>query len=172
MPQQAIAAISDAVRRCKREPISLTASVVKTQPADNSTAGRLALLAAVSESIVTHHYLYGKERIIDYATGDASNVLGGEDVDALLCVDVQGVVPTTGRQILQGTAMVMGALTGIHIRVPTKEATVALMIVDRKTGEVLWFNAAMKEIKVSDEHDFRSLCKDACKYLLKPRSGD
>ena len=166
--QRAVAAIQEQVSRCKRESVPQDATVAKTQPADYASAGQLALLAAVSESIVTHHYLHGKERTIDYTTGDAPKVLGGNDVDALLCVDVQGTVPTGGRKFLKGTAVVMGVLTGVHIHVPTKQATVALMLVDRRTGEVLWFNAAMKEIKVSDEHDFRDLCKDACKYLFKP----
>jgi len=166
--QRALAVIREEVRRCKREPVLLDAPAATTQPTENTNTRQLALLAAVSESIVIHHYLYGKERTVDYSTGDAAKALGWDTVDALLCVDVQGVVPTAGRKFLQGTAIVMGVLTGVHIAIPTKQATVALMLVERRSGEVLWFNTAMKEIKVSDEHDFRDLCKNACKYMFKP----
>ncbi len=166
--QQALAWVQDEVRRCKRHPVLLETATATTQPTETAQTHRLALLAAISDAIVTHHYLHGKERTIDYLAGDASEVLGGDDVDALLCVDIQGIVPTAGRQFLRGTAIAMGVLTGVHIHIQTKQTTVALMLVERKHGEILWFNAAIKEIKVSDEHDLRKLCKDACRYLLKP----
>ena len=166
--QQALAWVQDEVRRCKRDPVLLEPATATTQPAETAKTHRLALLAAISEAIVTHHYLCGKERMIDYSAGDVPKVLGRDDLDALLCIDIQGIIPTAGRKFLHGTAIAMGVLTGVHIHVQTKQATVALMLVERKHGEILWFNAAIKEIKVSDEHDFRDLCKDACKYLLKP----
>lgn len=162
------AAIAEEVRRCKREAVAVEPPVASTQPEAGAPAARLALVNAVGESIVTHHYLVGKQRTIDYTTGDAAGVLAKGEVDALLCIGVQGTVPTGGREFLKGTAMAVGFITGIHVKVPTKQATITVMLLDGKTGEVLWFNTAGKEIKVTDEDDYRKLCKHVCKYLLEP----
>lgn len=163
-----MALVEKEVQRCGREAVRVKIPATSSQPSTDAAVGRMALINAVSEAIVTHHYLYGKERTIDYVTGDAPAVLGSGSLDALLCVGVSGTVPTSGRNFLKGTAIAVGIVTGIHIKVPTKQATVAAMLLDNRTGEVLWFNAAMKEIKVTDEGDYRRLCEKACKYLLKP----
>ena len=149
--------------------ISLPPPLEEDESANIPVGQQLALLHAVAEGVVVHHYAYGKERIIEYATGDAVGVLGADDCDAVLCVIVRGVVPTEGRKFLKGAAVVVGAITGIRFHVKTNEAVIMLLLVDRKTGEVLWFNFEHDEKHIAGEHRVRSFVKDACAYLLKPR---
>ncbi len=42
------------------------------------------------------------------------------------------------------------------------------MLVDRRTGEVLWFNSVMRQVRPDHKEGMPSLCKEACRYLLKP----
>jgi hypothetical protein len=137
---------------------------------DDVIAGQLALLNAVREAIITHHYEHGKSRFFEYPTGDAVAVLPGVgDADAVLCIYLTGVVPTAGREFLKGTAIAIGVLTGIHIYVSTNEAALVLMLVDANTGNVLWFNWDQATIDVRGERRLRSFVRRACSYLLKPR---
>lgn len=138
--------------------------------ADETVAGQLVLLNAVREAIITHHYEHGKNRLFEYPTGSAVTVLrAAEDADAVLCIYLTGVVPTAGREFLRGTAIVIGVLTGIQRHVSTNEALLVLMLVDAKTGDVLWFNWHQATTDVRGERRLRSFAKRACSYLLKPR---
>lgn len=135
----------------------------------SETGAHLALLAAVRDAIVTHHYEHGRGRIIDYVTADAPQVLGVADADALLCVYVTGVVPTGGRKALRGTAAAVGLLTGVRIRVTTHEAVIMLMLVDAASGEVLWFDMHRAETSAAGERRLRAFVEKAGADLLKPR---
>jgi hypothetical protein len=130
----------------------------------------LALLGAVRDSIITHHYLYGSARIFSYSTGSlAKLVTNGDSVDAVLWYFMTGVVPTKGREALKTTAIVVGVLTGVHLFVDTDEAIMVLMLVDVNSGEVLWFNQERAKADVRDAKDIRKLVKSATRYLLEPR---
>ncbi len=98
--ERVLAAVCDEVRGCNRDLSNAEAAAAASQPAEGEAAAYLAMLGAVSESIVTHHYLHGSDRIIDYAGGTPPAVLGGGDADALLYVYVKGMLPTSGRQVL------------------------------------------------------------------------
>lgn len=139
------------------------------KPGDNS-AVRFALLNAVRDAIVTHHYQFGKAVFFDYPTGDNARVIAGnEDADALLYVALHGVVPTAGREALAGTAFVVGILTGIHYHVSTNQASLVLMLIDCETGDVLWFDQKAAETDVRGKRRLRRFIKKGCAYLLKPR---
>jgi hypothetical protein len=137
-------------------------------PAGEDAAPRLALVQAVAQSVVTHHYQYGKDVILDYSAGDAGAALADEDADAVLYVYLNGIVPTGGRKALQA-AIVVGVLTGVHAHVQTYVATVVLLLADRESGEVLWFNQYAAETSVVNEKTLRQFMERACNYLLKPR---
>jgi hypothetical protein len=135
----------------------------------DADAGRLALLSAVRDAIVTHHYEHGDAREIDYSIGGAVDALNGGDADAVLAVYLHGVTPTGGRSLLKGTAVAVGALTGIRVHVSTHEALMILMLIDRRSGDILWFNAHAAETSVGGEKRLRSFVRRACSRLLKPR---
>lgn len=132
-------------------------------------AKRLALLAAVRDAILTHHYVFGEARIFDYQTGDAPQVLSDANADALLCVYLKGIVPTTGRKLLKGTAVVVSLITGYGIDVSTNEAVIRLMLVDAQDGQVLWFDVHSAQTHVGGKRRLRDFVKKGCAYLLKPR---
>jgi hypothetical protein len=67
------------------------------------------------------------------------------------------------------TKIAVGVLTGIHAHVQTYVATVALLLADRESGEVLWFNQYAAETSVVSEKTLRRFLERACNYLLKPR---
>ena len=150
------------------EPVVLPAPEVDDRN-DTAVAQRLALLAAIEEGIVTHHYQHGKAILLDYNTGDSAAVLAGESADAVLCIHLRGIVPTSGREALMATAVVIGVLTGINIAVATNEAVMTLLLFDADTGEVLWFNLEHSQAHVGGEHRLRRFVQGACRYLLKPR---
>lgn len=166
--EQTVAAIKQEVSRCHREPVALSVPGLSPESKGNVAADRAALLGAISEGIMTHHYLFGKKRVIDYTSGDAPKVLGRDDIDALLCAYVYGVVPTVGREGLEAAVLVVGLATGVPVLAFTKQATLVLLLVDCRTGEVLWFNCTGTGAKVDDKNEFRRLCKDACADLLRP----
>ncbi len=167
--QMTVGLVREQVRKHGRMPLVL--SIPQTNPAEEESlvAPHLALLQAVQQAITTHHYQHGKDRTFDYVVGDAPHVLGGNNVDALLCVYLEGAVPTSGRKFLKGTAIVMGALTGIRIHVKDREATMVVMLLDCRTQEVIWFNLHRDELRVDQEDELRRCVKKACAYLLKPR---
>lgn len=145
------------------------ASQSTTSPANEPT--RFALVSAVRDSIITHHYLFGNERLIDYSTGDLASVAADdESIDAVLWFHLTGVVPTEGRKALRTTAIVVGVLTGVHIIVDTQESLLILMLVDAKSGDVLWFNQERKKADVREAKDLKKLAKSATRYLLKPQN--
>lgn len=130
-----------------------------------------ALLQAVEESIITHHYTYGRSTVFDYEIGKALADLAPAEADAVLCVSLFGVVPTKGREGLMVTAVVLGVLTGIHIHVKTNEAVLSLMLVDARNGEVLWYNRAILAADVRKERPLEKLVERTGKFLLKPKRG-
>lgn len=132
-------------------------------------AERFALLAAVRDAILAHHYEHGEARVFDYETGDAPKVICDTDAHAVLCVYMKGVVPTAGREFLKGTAVVVGVLTGIRFHVSTNQAAIILMLVDAANGDVLWFDVHQAETYVGGERRLRAFVEKACSYLLKPR---
>nr|WP_281721650.1 hypothetical protein [Nitrosomonas nitrosa] len=137
---------------------------------DSSDLKQFALLFAVRDAIITHHYMFGSGRSIDYSTGDLAKLTtGGDSVDAVLWYFMTGVVPTKGRKALKTTAIIVGVLTGVHFFVNTDEAVLVLMLVDVRTGEVLWFNLERAKADVREGRDIRKLVKSASRYLLKPR---
>jgi len=136
---------------------------------DDVEAAWLALLSAVRDAIWTHHYEHGKAKQFSYDTGGDLNAVCATDADTVLMVYMTGVVPTSGRKFLKGTAVVVGLLTGIHVNVPTNHAVLQLMLVDKRNGDVLWFNHHEDEAHVGGEHRLRAFVERACAYLLKPR---
>jgi hypothetical protein len=132
--------------------------------------GPHALVNAVHDSILIHHYRFGNERMLDYSVGNsAQSILAGQQADAVLWVYLIGVVPTGGREALKATAIVVGVLTGLPMRVSTNDAVIMLMLVDSRTGDVLWFNQAKASKAVRQHHAIKRLMESASKYLLKPR---
>ena len=139
------------------------------KPDDNSSV-HFALLNAIRDAIVTHHYQFGKAVFFDYPTGDAARVIAGhEDADVLLYVSLHGVVPTAGRGALAGTAFVVGILTGINVHVSTNKAYLMLMLIDCETGDVLWFDHQAAETDVRGKRRLRRFIRKGCAYLLKSR---
>jgi hypothetical protein len=162
--------VADVVRERRAEPVIVPRPELKADAEGGAASPKLALLDAIRESIVTHHYLVGKEVVFEYPAGDAPQVLCSQDAEAVLCVYVKSVVATAGRKALRTTAKVVGYVTGVHVSVSTDETVVALVLVDRKTGEVLWFNqAARKKVDAQKEKKFKALVKDCGQFLLKPR---
>ncbi len=169
LAQKTLANIEEIVWQRGYETMTLFSPATDPDSGDEK-AKRFALLAAVRDAILTHHYEHGKARVFDYETGDAPGVICGAKADAVLCVYVKGVVPTGGRQFLRGTALVVGVLTGIHVYVPTHEAAMTLMLVDAKDGRVLWFNIHRAETDSSSDRSLRPFIREACSYLLKARN--
>lgn len=128
------------------------------------------LIDAVHQSILEHHYLYGKSREFDYSVGRSVGRLLDETSDAVLCVYLQAVVPTGGRQALQVTSAVVGIVTmGLPILVSGSQTQMALMLIDCTTGDVLWYDRVSVEIDVRGEHGTRKLAARITKYCLEPR---
>ena len=127
-----------------------------------------ALAGIVGEAIRIHHYEFGKQRTIDYTIGDAVDSLSRNRGDAVLFVSLQAAVPTAGRVGLAVTAFVV-SLVGINVHVSTNEAIIVLALVDRQTGEVLWYNHRLGKTDVESDRALRNLVKKSCEYLLKPR---
>ncbi len=137
---------------------------------NDSNARRVALVHAVANAIRVHHYQIGNQEVFDYSAGDASRVaIGSQDADAVLWVYMTAVVPTEGREALKATAIVVGVLTGIHIRVNTCGAVVTLLLVDARTGDVLWFNQLAAERDIRDGKSVEKLFHEVSRYLMKPR---
>ena len=129
-----------------------------------------ALVNAVHDAILIHHYQFGSERTFDYSVGDTTqSMLEGQQVDAVLWVYLIGVVPTKGREALKATAIAVGVLTGVHVHVSTNDNVIMLMLVDARTGDVLWFNQAKASKDVRQHHAIEHLVESASKYLLKQR---
>ncbi len=164
----AVNMLSSIVRERGRVPIDAR-SQPTTQPDESLLARRLAFLDAVRESILTHHYDFGREVLIDYETGDVVAVTCPTEADAVLYVYLTGIVPTEGRVGLQATAFVIGAVTGIHMRVSTNEAGVVLILVDAKTECVLWCNRYAAEVNVCKDRGLWLVLDRASTFLLKPQ---
>lgn len=165
-----IAAIRGILRERGFESVAIQSEELE-QEGHSAEAKARALVQAISDAIVTHHYEYGNARTFDYLTGDsAATLAGGEAVDAVLCVYLKGAVPTPGRSILAGTAAVVGFVVAlVPIPVKTNEAFIMLVLIDCRTGEVLWFNQELARTDVRGERRLRRFIKRACSYLLKPR---
>ena len=142
---------------------------LQIQPGDALLTEIQAFLAAVRGAILTHHYVFGEDRIFDDQTGDAPQVLSDANADALLCVYMKGIVPTTGRKWLKGTAIVVSLITGRGIHVSTNEAVIMLMLVDAQDGQVLWFDVHSDDTYVGGKRRLRDFVKKGCAFLLKPR---
>lgn len=138
--------------------------------ADESLTRAFALAKAVSNSIQIHHYLFGKEVIFDYSTGNLPRLaLMDQESDAVLLVYLTSFVPTEGRKALQATAIVVGVLTGVHVYVATCGAHVSLLLIDARNGDVLWFNQLEEEYDIREKKSIEKLLHEASRYLLKPR---
>lgn len=161
-------AVAAMVRDRGAEPLTTSQPALPAASGEAHSA-RLALLTAVRDSILTHHYQHGKERTLSYTTAGAVGAVATDDVDAVLCIYATGVVPTSGRQALQTTAAVIGLVTGVHIHVSTYQLSLILMLLDRANGDVLWFNQYYAESSIRSADDVRRACRNACAYLLKPR---
>ena len=138
-------------------------------PARDAVQPHMQLLSAIAESIKIHHYDHGSGRFFDYPSGDAiSALLDGQDSDAVLLIYLTAVVPTAGRKALAGTALVVGVLTGIHLQVSTGQAFIAMMLVHRESGEILWYNAVQGTADVESERQLRNLVQKSCEFMLEP----
>ena len=146
----------------------LTDSLIIPDRRSEQYSQAAALAGAVGEAIRIHHYQFGKQRTIDYAIGDAVSSLSKNRGDAVLFVSLQAAVPTAGRVGLAVTAFVV-SLVGANIHVSTNEAIIVLALVDRRTGEVLWYNHRLSKTDVESDRALRNLVKKSCEYLLKPR---
>jgi len=89
--------------------------------------------------------------------------------DAVLCVSLVGAVPTGGRVGLKVAAFIVGGLVGAQTLVQLDEAQLTMVLIDRSTGEVLWYNEKTKGTDVRSKRGLRSLVRDVGRYLLKPR---
>lgn len=167
---RAVADIAGVVRERGREAKPLNAPAAPPGSATALSADQ-ALLVAVRDAIVTHHYEHGKASFFDYTVDDAVTAVAPEQSDAVLCIYLKAVIPTAGRSMLKVTAVAVGLLTGIHFDVKTNEILVLVMLVERSSGDVLWFNQYLAEASVTDEGDLKRALEKACAYLLKPREG-
>jgi hypothetical protein len=130
----------------------------------------VCLVDAVHQSIFEHHYLYGKAREFDYAVGPAAKRLHDAPCDAILCVYLQASVPTEGRQALQVTAAVVGVLVrGIPFRVTGSQADLAIMLIDGRSGDVLWYDRLIAETDVRKQRGQHKLVERIAEHLLEPR---
>lgn len=129
---------------------------------------KVALAAAIHEAVLTHHYQFGNDRLIDYSVGSTASGTAGEASDAILKVNLVAVVPTKARMGLAVTAAVVGALVGVSIAVPTHSATLDLMLIDGETGDVLWFNHTPSGTNVESDRGLKALVQKAGRHLLKP----
>lgn len=129
----------------------------------------VALARAVGEAIATHHYVHGRERVFDHGLGECITELADQPSDAILMVNLAAFVPTAGRTGLAVTAVVIGVVAGVYVHVPTSGAALTLMLVDSRSGDVLWYNQAAGEVDVRSKSGLRRLVKRAAAYLLKPR---
>ncbi len=141
---------------------------VTTSAPDGTPNQSYALLIAVQEAIFIHHYQYGKSRMFDHSLAEAADGLHGRSCDAVLCITVSAAVPTESRTALAVTGIVVGALTGVTIVVPTQSLDVQLTLVDAETGDVLWFNRFIDNADVRSERGLRRSLERASRYLLKP----
>lgn len=129
----------------------------------------LALLNAIEQSILTHHYHYGKKRVFDHTIAEPVKELPLDSGDAILLVRLVATVPTAGRVGLAVTAAIVGGLTGANVYVQTHYAELALMLVDAETGDVLWYNIVVNQADARNERVLRNLVKKAGHYMLEPR---
>lgn len=128
----------------------------------------LPLATAVKNAIFLHHYEYGKGRTLDYTLGDTVRSLCGPNDDTVLFVSLSATVPTEGRKALAVTAIIVSALSGVSIAVPTRGIDVILMLVDTSSGEVLWYNRKLKAADARKDKSLRKFLRQASKYLFVP----
>jgi hypothetical protein len=136
-------------------------------------AEHVALGIAVRDAIHTHHYQFGKALFFDHSLGQpaAESIAAGQPADAVLVVGLKAAVPTGSRVALKVTAMVVGGLLGVHNFIQTNESFMTMMLVDARTGEVLWYNEDLRKSNPRSKSDLRDQVKSTGAYLLKPRKG-
>ncbi len=137
---------------------------------DEKKTLQFAIAKAVCNAIHIHHYIADDRKIFDYSVGDIpQRALGNQKADAVLLVFLSSFVPTEGREALRTTAIVIGVLTGVHVKVNTCGAAATILLVDATNGNVLWFNQIAAERDVRDGKSVEKLIHEASRYLLKPR---
>lgn len=137
---------------------------------DPQAARAAALVDAVYQSIHDVHHDYGRSKHFEYTIGEAVGQLNDSNSDAVLCVYLQAAVPTGGRRALQVTAAVMGlAAVRVPFLVSASEADLTLMLIDGRSGEVLWCDHYRTITDVRKKLGLRLLVNGATKRLLEPR---
>jgi len=133
----------------------------------------VALGIAVRDAIHTHHYQYGKALFFDHGIGRQAteSIAADQQADAVLVVGLTAAVPTGSRIALKITALVVGGLLGAHNFVQTNESFMTMMLVDARTGEVLWYNEDLRKSDPRSHSQLRDQVKSTGAYLLKPRKG-
>lgn len=126
----------------------------------------LAALHAVQREILDKHYVQGDESILDYSVGDlCAPTADSHDADAILWFYLSGEVPTTARKAVKATTIVTGVLTARVMYVHADRAVIVLMLVDGKSGDVLWFNRYAGTEDIEEADDLHDLIEDACRDL-------
>ena len=161
--RRVITGLAEEIRERGRDP------VLADQETTPERRGRdIALASAVQDALVYCHYQRKRGRVIDYDLADTLQAYAPEGTDAVLCVDVLGIVPTTGREILKFTATAVGFLFNAQSHVSTNDAILKLMLVEVGTGEVLWFHTIQSEPDVRSDSRVRRFIDQACRFLLEP----
>jgi hypothetical protein len=123
------------------------------------------LAFAVAESILAHHYVYGRARTFDYTLGHGVRSLQATSSDAILYFILKSMIPTEGRKSLKATATVIGIATGAPAYVPANQTTLMLMLVEARTGDVLWTSVSTGEIDITVPDQLRKLVEKAGQTL-------
>ena len=138
------------------------------QPA-NSARWLLPFIAGAAASAAVLLGLGGLPGAAHDPVGDTVAQIHATPSDVVLTVYLQASVPTSGRQALKATAMVVRVITGIPIHISTSQAEIRLMLIDAETGTVLWYDRYLTETDVRKDRSLRRLVKRITKYLLEPR---
>lgn len=115
-----------------------------------------ALYRAVCTSIYLHTY-YGltsfpeKKKNFDYSIGPIDKILQKYGTDTLVIVYGRDEISTGGRQALQATSVLLGALTGVYMHVRAGITAMSVAVID-PSGSILWFCTKSSE----GGHDLRN----------------
>jgi hypothetical protein len=104
------------------------------------------LFEAANLAILRHTYdplntFPTRMKDFDYTLGpEAASLLGDTEADAFLLVVATDHIPTRERQALVAAGLAMGAMKGGYAGPGMTPARLTLALVERRTGDILWFN--------------------------------
>ncbi len=158
-----VTGLAEEIRERGRKPVLADEETTAEQ-----RSADLALVSAVRTSLLHCHYEGGRGRVVDYDFAETLRAYAPAEAEAVLCIDVLGIVPTAGREALKFTATAVGLLVGAQNYVSTNDAILHLMLVELDSGKVVWFHTLQDTPDVRSDSRVRRFVHAASKYLLEP----